>query len=100
MTCTWPGDEIGDRLVGAAIGHVLDIEAELLLEQLEAQLLQGADAGRGIIVVARACALTAAISSSSELTGMHRRIDHEPDAAGRERAERREARRPDRSAGS
>jgi hypothetical protein len=47
---------------------VLHVESQLLLEQLEAQLLQRSEAGRRIIV--ESLALIAAMSSSSELTGI------------------------------
>ncbi len=85
------GHEVGDGLRRTTIGHVLHIEPQLLLEQLEAQLLQRSDAGRRIIVVPGP-GLDGGNQLVERVDRHDRRIDHEADAACRQRGDRREAR--------
>ena len=76
-------DEIGDRLRLPAIGHVLHVETELLLEQFHPQLLQRADAGRGIIVIS-GFSFDRRNQLGERIDGKYIWVDREDDGVGRQ----------------
>jgi hypothetical protein len=49
-----PGEEIGHHRAGALVGDVHHVDAGHLLHQLAAEVLRGAGAGGGVVVLARA----------------------------------------------
>jgi hypothetical protein len=87
-----PGEEVGQRDGGAAIRHVQYVKPELLLEQLHPEMLQGADAGRRIIELAR-LGPGRRDQLGHGIDRQHGGIDGQRDAAGRDHADRREARK-------
>ncbi len=73
----------------ALVGHVQRVDAGRALEQLEGEVLQRADARRGVAVLARDCALSTAISSRVLCAGK-RRVHHERHRQHADAADRRE----------